>query len=111
MLIELPKNTIAALFDRAFQRHQNFPALGAVDGETLTFAQVQEKSRRLSSLLLARGIKPGDRVAIISDNCPEWVIAYISLTTVGIVAVPILTAFPTWIPATSFATRNVSLPL
>ncbi|HOX85285.1 MAG TPA: AMP-binding protein [bacterium] len=94
MLIELPKNTIAALFDRAFQHHQNFPALGAVDGETLTFAQVQEKSRRLSSLLLARGIKPGDRVAIISDNCPEWVIAYISLTTVGIVAVPILTGFP-----------------
>ncbi|MBN1543468.1 AMP-binding protein [candidate division KSB1 bacterium] len=94
MLIELETNTITALLNRAFSKHHHQTAVGLVGEESLTYAQVEQKIRDLSALLLSRGIQPGDRVAILGDNCPNWIIAYLSLTTAGIVAVPILTGFP-----------------
>jgi long-chain acyl-CoA synthetase len=39
------------------------------------------------------GINPGDRVAILSNNMPNWSSAYFSITFMGAVAVPILPDF------------------
>jgi long-chain acyl-CoA synthetase len=43
--------------------------------------------------LISHGIKPGDRVVILGDNCPNWVIAYLAVTFMGAVAVPVLPGF------------------
>ncbi|MBN2356210.1 AMP-binding protein, partial [candidate division KSB1 bacterium] len=47
----------------------------------------------LSLLLHKQGIHAGDRVAILSENKPNWGLAYFAITTMGAVAVPILPDF------------------
>ncbi|MGN0006621.1 MAG: AMP-binding protein, partial [Alistipes sp.] len=41
------------------------------------------------------GLKPGDRVAILSSNMPNWGVCYFAVTTSGYTAVPILPDFTT----------------
>ena len=49
------------------------PALTmAESGETVTFAQLAERSRRGAHLLRSRGIGPGDTVAILLENHPRF---------------------------------------
>ncbi|MBB6226935.1 acyl-CoA synthetase (AMP-forming)/AMP-acid ligase II [Polymorphobacter multimanifer] len=57
--------------------------------ERLTFPQVQARSLRMAAMLQHRhGIAKGDRVAIAMRNYPEWVEAFIAITHLGGVAVP-----------------------
>ncbi|HNW60892.1 MAG TPA: AMP-binding protein, partial [bacterium] len=71
------------------------PSLGMVDGPVLTYALLQEKVQLLSAQLHEHGILAGDRVAILSENKPQWGIAYLAITTMGAVVVPILPDFTT----------------
>jgi long-subunit acyl-CoA synthetase (AMP-forming) len=43
-----------------------------VDGESLTYAEVGGQVRTLSQILRHRGIASGDRIAILSENKPNW---------------------------------------
>src|SRR5216684_3230728 len=43
---------------------------------------------RLARGLAALGIEPGERVALVSENRPEWVIADLAIMTAGAVTVP-----------------------
>ncbi len=43
---------------------------------------------RLARGLAALGIEPGDRVALVSENRPEWVIADLAIMSAGAVTVP-----------------------
>ncbi len=54
---------------------------------------LSEKVKKISNFLKDQGIVSGDRVAIISENTPNWGIAYFAITTMGAVAVPIMTEF------------------
>lgn len=38
---------------------------------------------------VARGVKEGDRIVLCADNCPEWVIACLSIFRLGAVVVPV----------------------
>ncbi len=50
---------------------------------TLTFAQLDEEATKLAKGLIAFGIKPGDHVATLMPNVPEWVIAYFGILYAG----------------------------
>ena len=52
----------------------------------------------LSFGLMAKGIQPNDKVAIISSNCPEWNIADFAIANIGAVSVPV---YPTMNPSES----------
>lgn len=41
-------------------------------GRALTFAQLEDRSRRLAGLWRARGLQPGDHVAVFLDNCTTY---------------------------------------
>lgn len=56
---------------------------------TLTFAQWNDRARRLANALLALGLRPGDRVALLAYNRLEWMELYVGLANAGLVAVPI----------------------
>ena len=71
------------------------PALSAVDGPILTYASLSTNVQTVAHLLRDRGIVTGDRVALLSENRPQWGIAFFAITTMGAVAVPILTDFHT----------------
>jgi long-chain acyl-CoA synthetase len=48
-------------------------------------------ARRLGTALAALGIRPGDRVMLVSENRPEWLIAEIAILSAGAIAVPAYT--------------------
>jgi len=55
----------------------------------LTYAQARDAVKALAAQLVSAGIKKGDRVAILSENRPEWSITYLAITSLSAVAVPI----------------------
>lgn len=54
-----------------------------------TYGEVSMLIQRLACSLKEHGLRPGHRVAIVAENCPEWVIAHLSILTVGATAVPL----------------------
>ena len=74
-----PPGTLTRLFFDAVERHGTLPAAFRYkDGDRwigLTHAQVEERVRAVSLGLRELGVAPGDRVAILSENRPEWAIA------------------------------------
>jgi long-subunit acyl-CoA synthetase (AMP-forming) len=54
-----------------------------------TFRQAYDDAARFASALLRLGLKPGDRVAILSKNCAEWAISDVAISMAGLVSVPI----------------------
>lgn len=58
------------------------------DDERLSFAQTQELSGRIAHILVHQyGIGKGDRVAISMRNYPEWILAFMAITSIGAIAV------------------------
>jgi long-chain acyl-CoA synthetase len=53
--------------------------------------EVAEKSARLRAGLIKSGLKPGERVAILSDNSPEWVVVDLAVLGAGGIVVPLYT--------------------
>ncbi|WP_369251891.1 long-chain fatty acid--CoA ligase [Streptomyces sp. R41] len=58
------------------------------DGTTLTYAQLNEASARVAALLSARGLRPGDRVALTMPNVPLFPVLYYAVLRAGGVVVP-----------------------
>jgi len=54
----------------------------------LSHGELRDWVRGLGTALLAAGVRPGDRVGLISENRSEWVIGYLAVTCVGAVVVP-----------------------
>ena len=54
-----------------------------------TFRQAEDDTSRFAAALLALGLERGDRVAILSKNCAEWLLADMAIAKAGLVSVPI----------------------
>ncbi len=55
----------------------------------ITWNVFNEKSNRFANLLLSRGIRKGDKVAILLMNCLEWLPIYFGILKTGALAVPL----------------------
>lgn len=55
----------------------------------ITWNVFNEKANRFANLLLERGIKKGDKVAILLMNCLEWLPIYFGVLKTGALAVPL----------------------
>lgn len=55
--------------------------------ERYTFAEAWNQAERVAAGLAALGVQPGDTVGIAMRNYPEWVWAYLGITSMGAVAV------------------------
>jgi long-chain acyl-CoA synthetase len=64
-------------------------AVAAADGAGLTFAQLDDQSRRLASLLEARGLQAGDTVAILVENIPRFLAVAWGARRAGLFHVPV----------------------
>ncbi|MBR3721874.1 MAG: acyl--CoA ligase [Selenomonadaceae bacterium] len=54
----------------------------------ITWGVFDEKANRCANLLLSRGIKRGDKVAILMYNSLEWLPIYFGILKIGAIAVP-----------------------
>jgi len=94
-LIELPELTLKALFDNSVKSYAERPAVQFVDDHVITYGKLEEKVVYIQQMLEEYGIKAGDRVALYSENMPNWAAVYFAVTTMGAVIVPILPDFHT----------------
>ena len=80
-------------FDRA-EQYDEKPFLWAKKNKEwspLTWKETSLKVREFAGGLRSFGIKPGDKVVIVSENRPEWIIADLAINLVGAITVPAYT--------------------
>ncbi|KQT82161.1 AMP-binding protein [Aurantimonas sp. Leaf443] len=85
-LPEIAYTSLVELFDEAFRLHGPKPAFRFM-GAVLTFAALDEASRRFASALQASGLKPGDRVALMMPNVFQYPVAVAGVLRAGMVVV------------------------
>ncbi|HWN57447.1 MAG TPA: long-chain fatty acid--CoA ligase [Methylomirabilota bacterium] len=56
-----------------------------------SWTEISDAVGKLRAGLASLGVKPGDRVAILSDNCPEWIVVDQAVLGLGAVVVPLYT--------------------
>jgi long-chain acyl-CoA synthetase len=87
-------STLAGVCLAAIARHNKADAVCEKrDGQwvRISSAEFVRRVHRIALGLADLGIQPGDRVALISENRPEWSIADLAILCVGAVTVPIYT--------------------
>lgn len=89
----MEKLTIPGMLKESCSKYANNVALSYVDGDPLTYSELCKRTNQLSEFLLKKGIQKGDKVAILSENQPNWGISYLAITSIGAIAVPIMTEF------------------
>ena len=69
-------------------RFPDKPALVFFD-RVLTYAQVMQHAEALAASLHRAGVKKGDRVILLMQNSPQWVVAHFAILRVNAVVVPV----------------------
>jgi len=93
--IQLPELTLKALFEYSTNTYGDRPAVQFVDGNVMTYEALKAKVSQIQGMLYAYDIRPGDKVALYSENMPNWPAIYFAVVTMGAVIVPILPDFHT----------------
>jgi long-chain acyl-CoA synthetase len=73
----------------AIDAHQAAGPALVSQGETTTYGELRSRVAGIRGGLIARGVAPGDRVAVVASNNPSFVAAYLGVLGVGGVAVPL----------------------
>ncbi len=61
---------------------------------SISYNEFSEQVKHFSLGLTTLGIEPGDRVALISENRPQWVIADLAILAAGAINVPMFPTLP-----------------
>lgn len=85
--LDLPDLTLPEFFEATARDYPNYTAT-IFFGKRLTYAQLDEQASRFAAGLQSLGVKPGDRVAIILPNCPQFLIAMFGALKAGAVVLP-----------------------
>jgi acyl-CoA synthetase (AMP-forming)/AMP-acid ligase II len=84
--IQLPADPISIILKRNALEHPKKPAI-IFYGREVSFGELDEASDRLAGWLREHGVRPGDRVAIFLENCPQFAIAYYGALKAGAINV------------------------
>ena len=87
--------TLYEVLHESIKKFSDHIAFSQWRGEDLTYIEVGQRVGQVQQILVSAGLKPGDRVAILSSNMPNWGVCYFAITTSGYTAVPILPDFTT----------------
>jgi fatty-acyl-CoA synthase len=87
--LRVPQATLPDYLDAAAGRHPGKPAI-VYCGGTTTYAQLRRRVDALAAYLQQRlGVRPGDRVLLASQNCPQFVTAHYAALRAGAAVVPV----------------------
>ena len=89
---------MATFYDRFVECSQRWPDNVALELqshdhlESCTYAELRRMAESVGRWIMDNGFSPGSRLAILADNHPRWVAAYLGIIASGCVAVPLDTA-------------------
>jgi len=89
--------TLNQLFFEAVSKYNRPDALQVKTGGTyrpISHTEVADRVRHAARGLSSLGVRRGDRVAILSENRPEWAVADFACLTIGLTDVPIYPTLP-----------------
>jgi long-chain acyl-CoA synthetase len=87
-LAPYPRKTLIDYLDGLARDHASSPAL-LFKGATVTYRQLDAASSACAAALAGLGVRPGDRVALLLPNCPQFLVAQFGIWKCGAIAVPL----------------------
>ncbi len=87
------KFTINFVINQSIKEYPSKIALADINGNGFTYSALGQRVESVKKFLKESGVYKGDKVAILSENQPNWGVAYFAITTMGAIAVPIMTEF------------------
>jgi Long-chain acyl-CoA synthetases (AMP-forming) len=85
--------TFPSLFENSVQKFGDCNAMALVGQKPFTYREVDATTKSLMAFYEKLGIEPGDKVALLSTNMPNWGMAYYATVFMGAVVVPMLPDF------------------
>ncbi|MDQ7045134.1 MAG: AMP-binding protein [Sulfurimonas sp.] len=85
--------TLRALLNRSVELYADEDALGKVGEKAISYKEFNTLIGEMVTLLQDNGIQKGDKVLLLSENLPNWSVAYFAVTYFGAVIVPVLPDF------------------
>jgi long-chain acyl-CoA synthetase len=89
--------TLCQMVQESITKFPDHPAMLRKTGnafQPITYREMGLQVRKLATALLSLGIRKGDRVALLSENRPEWAIADFAILHIGAVNVGIFPTLP-----------------
>ena len=86
--------TLSQVFEAQAQKHGARVFLKDKPGKVWTdhsWTEISDAAGKLRAGLPSLGVRPGDRVAILSENCPEWIVVDQAVLGLGAIVVPLYT--------------------
>ena len=85
----------ANLFSRLFDRldDPNRLAIETQDGGRITYGELTARAGQMANVLVDRGVKPGDRVAVQVEKSVTNIVLYLATVRAGAVYLPLNTAY------------------
>jgi long-chain acyl-CoA synthetase len=80
--------SLASVLAESARRRPEHPAIVCGD-ERVTYAELWAQARGYAAALAELGVRPGDRVALMAGNVPDFPRAYYAILSLGAVVVPI----------------------
>src|SRR5690349_421649 len=90
---------MATFYERFVECAERWPQNVAVeiqksDGiESYSYAELRQMAESFAAWLIGQSMPAGERVAILADNHPRWVAAFLGIIAAGGTAVPLDTAY------------------
>jgi len=86
--LKYPTVSLDELFRKSVEEHAEAIAL-VFFGKNIRYRQLGHYVNNLATALQGIGIQQGDRIALLLPNCPQYVISYFAILSIGAVVVPI----------------------
>jgi long-chain acyl-CoA synthetase len=81
---------VVELADALYARVGDYPRALVFEGRDYGSSELRSMQLRLAAALLDMGVRRGDRVAVMTPNCPEVGLTYAATWRIGAITVPIL---------------------
>lgn len=91
----LKKLTLPELLKNSCSTFKDNLSLNFVQSGNRTYQDLYNEVLSISRYLIDLGIRPGDKVAILSANMPNWGITQFAIAQIGAISVPVLPGFST----------------
>ncbi len=88
-----PEDRLDTFFESLADRYDRAVAVIS-DGRSWTYREIDDRANQFARVLIARGVRPGDRVGLLLDRSAVTYITLLAVMKAGAAFVPLATAFP-----------------